>query len=874
MTKPNFLDHAKELVGLSTDLFCVINRNGYLVDFSENWVKTLGWSHSELVTKPILAFVSTGDQEKTKTALAHLLKAKKIIQFENRMVKKDGEGCPFNWRIYYETKKELFYAIAEDLTENRQMMNLLRITQEAACIGEWKIELESKVCHWPELACRIFELPPGKKFFIDELTSYFVEDYRAVFQACVNTAVRERKEWDVELKVIISEEREKWIRMMGKPVFSGEGGFRLEGIVQDIDQRKTFEEELYRKSRFLEKVVANVPSMIFVKDPRKDFRFSLLNAAGEKILGVKEAEFLGKTDFDIFPPEQAEVIIENDWNMFAFSKGIEVVEETFETPRGTRVLRTMKVPVFDQEGNPEYLIGISDDITEVQAIQKEKENQNMLLEIIFQSFPDALLLTDPEGLIMRISNGFERLFGYKENEIKGESTTVIYPGTESLFDKAKSRYFSDPLLDYLPFEEEYVTKSGKQFTGETVGSIIKTQSGELLGYLGSIRDVTEERKIKFQITESERNLRQAQRAAKIGSWRLDLSTRKFTWTDQMYEMFSLDSVLGEPDFEKHFDSLAPQDKFLWRLALEKCSEDGVPFSIRFRTTGNKGELIWVEAHGEGATDRSGKFDAINGTCQNISEKVFHEQELEQERGKLLQASKMSSLGEMAGGIAHEINNPLAIISGRASQLKRMTEGDLKAEAVLLCAEKIEATTMRISKIIKGLRAFSRNAEHDPMVPTRIRTVIEDILELSVQGFRISGIELKVIGDQELEVMCRPPQVGQVLLNLLNNSRDAVMGQAGAWVELAVKAEDPKMILSVTDSGSGIPPEVAARIMEPFFTTKETGKGTGLGLSITKGIIEDHGGKFYLDTNSSNTRFVIEIPLRPAVQTPVSGGEAA
>jgi len=229
---------------------------------------------------------------------------------------------------------------------------------------------------------------------------------------------------------------------------------------------------------------------------------------------------------------------------------------------------------------------------------------------------------------------------------------------------------------------------------------------------------------------------------------------------------------------------------------------------------------------------------------------------------LIQSAKMSSLGEMAGGVAHEINNPLAIIQGKASILKKMVEtAEVKREQIITYLDTIIATSERIARIVKGLRLFSRNTEHDAFQDQALGPLLNETFSLCNERFKNHRIELKVSEVPEVKISCRPAEVSQVLLNLLNNSHDAIENLTEKWVEVAVSMPTPDMVrITVTDAGSGIPADVAAKMMQPFFTTKEVGRGTGLGLSISKRIIEVHGGKIYLDRECKNTRFVIDLPV--------------
>lgn len=240
-------------------------------------------------------------------------------------------------------------------------------------------------------------------------------------------------------------------------------------------------------------------------------------------------------------------------------------------------------------------------------------------------------------------------------------------------------------------------------------------------------------------------------------------------------------------------------------------------------------------------------------------------EYENQRIAFMQSSKMSALGEMAAGMAHEINNPLAIIAGLSSRISsQLKSGSPDFQVVQTMAEKIEKTVQRIAKIIKGLRSFARESSGDPLLPTSLDLVLDNTLALTSERFKSHGVELRVVAGPRVEVPCREAQICQVLVNLLNNAFDAVTDPKGAptekWVDLEVSIPNPGRVrISVTDSGKGIPPEIRDRIMQPFFTTKGVHKGTGLGLSISKGIIEGHNGTFQLDAQNPHTRFVVELP---------------
>jgi len=241
-------------------------------------------------------------------------------------------------------------------------------------------------------------------------------------------------------------------------------------------------------------------------------------------------------------------------------------------------------------------------------------------------------------------------------------------------------------------------------------------------------------------------------------------------------------------------------------------------------------------------------------------------ELEDLQQTAIQASKMAALGEMAGGIAHEINNPLSIILCKASilieEVKTIkTEPPEMRQKIIDDALKIQSTSVRISKIIKGLKTISRNADEDPMEKVMISQIVNDSLELCSDKFTENSILHEInYGDCAVAVIeGRPAQLSQVLINLLNNSIDALDPLSEKWIKLELSTTANGVKIIVTDSGQGISKMIVDKLMQPFFTTKGAGKGTGLGLSISKGIIEKHQGKFYYNPDSPHTQFVIELP---------------
>ena len=262
------------------------------------------------------------------------------------------------------------------------------------------------------------------------------------------------------------------------------------------------------------------------------------------------------------------------------------------------------------------------------------------------------------------------------------------------------------------------------------------------------------------------------------------------------------------------------------------------------------------------------YQIIGGFFYFLKQSVKYESEsnenlrkLETEYQNQLHVQKMSSLGEMASGIAHEINNPLSIISLKTSLIRKGLAPQLPADdPVFTNIDRISATIERIAKIIRALRSYSRDAAHDPLETVSVEKVIDETLELCRQRFINAEIELKMKIEEPLQVLCRPGELSQVILNLLNNSFDAVFGKKNAVVEIrGHKLNETRVEILIIDNGSGVSDAILEKIFQPFFTTKEVGKGTGLGLSLSRGIIESLQGSLTLIPSPEKTIFQIHLP---------------
>lgn len=234
--------------------------------------------------------------------------------------------------------------------------------------------------------------------------------------------------------------------------------------------------------------------------------------------------------------------------------------------------------------------------------------------------------------------------------------------------------------------------------------------------------------------------------------------------------------------------------------------------------------------------------------------------------KLIHTSRLAVLGEMSTGIAHEINNPLTIISASVQVLNRLSENDkIDTDQVIKYSQKIARSVERISKIVKGLKHFANQSDRIAKENIHIQEILDETTQFCSEHLEGLGITLKLEEIPQVKIHCRSIQISQVLINLLKNASDALEAETKEdqkWISINFKQDENFFYFIVSNGGEKIPTMIAEKIFHPFFTTKEKEKGTGLGLSISHTIMKDHGGDLYYDSeNSFSTTFVIKHPVQ-------------
>lgn len=371
--------------------------------------------------------------------------------------------------------------------------------------------------------------------------------------------------------------------------------------------------------------------------------------------------------------------------------------------------------------------------------------------------------------------------------------------------------------------------------------------------------------MREEIAEVQQFYRQFSETISQCFWVLDIAAgRVLVVSDNFEKVWGSSRRILSDGLTGFMASVFPEDRdrTLSRFHLQL----GGTLDVEFRVIDSQGEIRWIWLRAfptDQGSSPSGEVSRIVLIADDVTEKKQEEERLRSREAELVARAKMLAVGELASGVAHEINNPLTIIVGRSSELRRLAEkGAVDPGKIAESAAKIEATSIRISQIISSLKALARRDRPQMLRNTKLSQVINEIRDICWEKFKAHKVDLH-LPDLPDDFACEmnPTMISQMLLNLLNNAFDAIVREKERWVRMEYAEDEHSVYLYVTDSGPGIPIKIRGRIFDPFFTTKEPGQGTGLGLSLAASVASHHAGTLRLDHLHAHTRFVVQLPKR-------------
>jgi len=476
---------------------------------------------------------------------------------------------------------------------------------------------------------------------------------------------------------------------------------------------------------------------------------------------------------------------------------------------------------------------------------------------LFDLVNDAIIAKTVDGTITSWNPAAERMFGYSAAEVVGRSTNVLFPA-DRLREAEEIMARTRQGESIAAFETVFLRKDGRPLEVSVTISPLKNETGKVIGSSKILRDVTEFNRVKRQIEEQSALLDKTQDA--IMSFDLDGrilfwnkgAERVYGWTRQEANGRSV----GEFIF-------ADMQKF---KEIHALNLEGGEWSGELHHVAKDRQELVIESRWSLVRDRDGRPKSILAINTDVSE-------LRRIEVQFMRAQRMESLGILAGGIAHDLNNILTPIMLSIDMLKHMAV-EAHTKSIL---ETIELSARRGSDIVQQVLSFARGMEGQRIV-IQPKYLLKDIEHIVTDTFP-TDIRLQLsLPHDTWTILGDPTQVQQVLLNLCVNARDA-MPNGGTlsisaencvadaqYVAMNQQAKPGSYVaISVTDVGTGIPPEIMGKIFEPFFTTKEVGKGTGLGLSSVKAIVKNHDG--FINVYSEVGRGTTFKVYLPAQSTP-------
>ena len=368
------------------------------------------------------------------------------------------------------------------------------------------------------------------------------------------------------------------------------------------------------------------------------------------------------------------------------------------------------------------------------------------------------------------------------------------------------------------------------------------------------QDITERKRVEERLKKSEALLAEAQSIAHIGNWELNLVSNVLTWSDEIYRMFGLEPQQFGANYEAFLDNIHPDDKEMVNQAYSESVRNRTPYCITHRLLLKDGTIKYVEERCTTLYNADGQPFRSIGIVQDITER-------EKMQEQLMAQDRLASIGQLVSGVAHEINNPLTSVIGFSDLLlQRDLPDDIKGDLTIINDE-----ARRTSRIVKNLLTFARK-QPEEKTEIQVNEHIQGVLALRNHEQSVNNIKVNTHFAPNLpQIIGNSSQLQQVFFNVIVNAEQAML-EAHSRGVITVTTERLGGVVKVrlADDGPGISPENMKKLFTPFFTTKAVGKGTGLGLSICHGIVTEHGGRIYAESElEKGATFIVELPIKEA-----------
>lgn len=644
-------------------------------------------------------------------------------------------------------------------------------------------------------------------------------------------------------------------------------GRAISDLTSETDRRRQSEAR-QRDSELRFRDFAGAASDLFW-ETGPDLRFTWISANPDQLAGIFRSRPLGKTPWefegaDPRDPEWAANVADMEarrpFRDFRYSTRTDVGDDIWLSISG--------VPVFDDTGAFGGYRGTATNVTPQTVAEQAFAESKALLDMAVESIADGFALYDSDDRLV-LSNARYR-------DAMSDLGEALKPGMR--FEDLIRRAVEGGLVLVPPDVDPEDWVADRLREHRTPGAIRSfwTADGRWIevreypagdGYLALLRvDATERKRMEEALRESESRLRDAQRNAHLGTWEWDIETGEETWSEELNRIMGFDPPQAKPKFRTFLRALHPDDRRPAIHAMRNALEDDAPYEMEYRIMRPDGSLRIVESRGVVQRDPDGHPFRMSGTVFDITDRKLAEEQLRHARSQ-------KAIGDLASGIAHEINNllqPIMTLTNLARN--QFSPGDPVYDDLGV----VVSASERARDLVKQVLAYSR-PDRSAMSVGPIAEIVAAPLEF-LRATVPSTVDLGLQIDQEAgNVDADPAQISTLLINLVSNAVDALEGRTGritiglAGVQVSrdmaktIAGLDPGRYatISVADTGCGMDESTLRRMFDPFFTTKPVGEGTGLGLAAVQGIVDAHGGA--VEVNSApgeGTTIDIYFPLAP------------
>lgn len=778
-----------------------------------------------------------------------------------------------------------------------------------AIVGTWFWDVPADSFTVDDAFAEAFGIDPAlgrRGISLDQIVATVHPEDKAGLNAAIEEALSRGGIYVHQYRVKRKDGRYYWIEANGRVDLDADGApVRFSGVLMDVGERRRIREERDRAQGLLSTFVEAVPGVVYAKD-RKG-RLLIGNRGTTELIGKPAEFYIGRTDAEILEDQvQAAEVMATDERIMASGR-TEQLEEEINFSDGRRaVWLSTKSPWRDAAGNVVGLVGASLDIT-------DRKNAEAAHQEIEERYRLAAKATNDAIWDWRMADGhvvwneaLRTLFGHD----RVESTAQWWLDHIHPDDLARVDASIHAVIDHggLSWTEEYrfLRADGSYADVLDRGAVLRGSKGEPIRMIGAMLDLTDRKAAQAALAQSEERLRLATEASDIGFFDVDMLSGELIWSARTRAMFGIAPHLPTT-MNDFYATLHPDDLDCTREAFESAADPRLRslYDVEYRAIGrDDGVLRWVAAKGRGVfegdvclrvvgvameiTARKASEEALRELNERLEARVAAEvaDRIRAEEA-LRQSQKMEAVGQLTGGIAHDFNNLLAIVIGSLDLLgRRLGESDPRAKRLIDAAGE---GARRGAQLTQRLLAFSRQQPLKPVAldANKLVASMSELLRHSLGG---DLIPVTVLAGGLWRVLADPNQLENVILNLAVNARDAMPGGGKITIETANCHLDERyatdhlgvpsgqyVMIAVTDTGEGMPAEVAAKAFDPFFTTKEVGRGTGLGLSQVYGFVKQSGGhvKIYSEVGQGTTvkvylpRFMGAVE---ALQNPVAGHE--